>query len=217
VNTASPRLRKDQEEIVRKFSELARAAATLNTKSGDQFERADLVKLREIRVSSLNLLSRVASPNNIYYRELADAEFLDKIALQGILEAAMNDYRQGFVADNALLVSGEVFSDILVQAEVLLENDYKDAAAVIIRAVLENGLRRIAGALGVEYEKRETMGQLNEKLYKAKAYTAIEQKEITAKTEIGNRAAHGRFDEYKKTDVEDFLRYARRFLAEQLR
>jgi len=175
------------------------------------------VRLREIRVSAFNLLARVASPNNVYYRELAEAGFIDHLALRGIIQAAMNDYRQGYVADNALLVSAEVFSDLLVQAEALLDHDYKDAAAVIVRAVLENGLRRIGNSAGVEIEAKDTISQLNEKLYKAKVCSLLQQKEVTAKAQIGNDAAHGRFDQYHKGDVQSFLAYLRRFLAEQLR
>jgi hypothetical protein len=217
LTVPAPRLRKDQEQIVVKFSELAKAAAELQAVGGPDSGRHLLIKLREIRVSALNLLARVASSNSVYYRELADAPFHDTLALQGVISAAMNDYRQGFVADNSLLISAEVFDDLLVQAEILLEHDFKDSAAVLIRAVLEDGLRRIATALGVEIGSKDPGGTVNEKLYRAKAYTLLECKEIIAKLEVGNNAAHGHFDRYQKVDVVDFLRYTRRFLAEQLR
>ena len=41
-------------------------------------------------------------------------------------------------------------------------------------------------------------------------------KEIIAKAEIGNCAAHGRFDQYKKEDVAAFLEFVLRFLAQYL-
>src|SRR5208337_5589852 len=113
--------------------------------------------------------------------------------------------------------SGEIFSDLLVQAEVLLDHDYKDAAAVIIRAVLEDGLRKLCEAHKVEVGKRDTIQQLNEKLYKESAYSALQLKEIIAKAEIGNCAAHGRFDEYKKEDVAAFLEFVLRFLSQYLK
>ena len=64
--------------------------------------------------------------------------------MKGVLEAARVDYLQGFMADHKLLVSAEVFSDLLVQAEVLLDHDYKDAAAVIIREFLKMESRNFA-------------------------------------------------------------------------
>jgi hypothetical protein len=100
---------------------------------------------------------------------------------------------------------------------VLLENDYKDAAAVIIRAVLEDGLRRLCTSRGVPLEARDTTGPLNEKLYRARVYSVLRNKEITAKAQIGNDAAHGKFNQYSKADVESFLAYVQRFLAEEFR
>jgi hypothetical protein len=75
--------------------------------------------------------------------------------LAGIITAAMTDFREGFMADTKLLVSAEVFADFLIQAEVLLENDYKDAAAVLIRAVLEDGLRRVCVSMGISIKDRD--------------------------------------------------------------
>jgi hypothetical protein len=100
---------------------------------------------------------------------------------------------------------------------VLLDYDYKDAAAVIIRAVLEDGIRKLCQAHKIEVDKRDTIQQLNEKLYKEKVYSALQHKEIIAKAEIGNCAAHGRFDQYKKEDVAAFLEFVLRFLAQYLK
>lgn len=214
-----PRLRKDPEQIALKFGELIQAAASLHeTGRGDAPATVEkLVLFRKVRVSALNLLARVASPGSIYYRELAEADFTDHLALRGILQAAADDYKQGYVADNALLVSAEVFSDLLVQAEILLESDYEVAAAVIIRAVLEDGLRRLAVGRGISVGERDGIGRLNDSLYRAQVYSLLKQKEITAKAQVGNDAAHGRFDAYSKQDVKDFMAYVERFLAEELR
>lgn len=99
----------------------------------------------------------------------------------------------------------------------MLDHDYKDAAAVIIRSVLEDGIRRLCEARKIEAERRETIQQLNEKLYRAHAYTALVHKEIIAKAEIGNCAAHGRVGEYSKDDVVAFLKFVLRFLGQYLR
>ncbi len=205
-----PRLKKDPEDIVNKLGELIRAAATLH-EDGRGVEQ--LVLFREVRVSALNLLGRIASASSVYYRELAEAQFTDHLALRGILQAALNDYRQGYVADNTLLVSAEVFADFLVQAEVLLENDYKDAAAVVIRAVLEDGLRRLCHANALAPNPKDGIDDLARKLVTKNIITALQKKEIDAKRELGNSAAHGRFSEYTKADVVAFLEFVQRFLA----
>ncbi len=117
------------------------------------------------------------------------------------------------MVDAGLLVSAEVFRDLLVQAEMLLEGDYKDAAAVTIRAVLEDGLRRLCVSRGLECEPRDTISRLNDRLYKAGIYLALQHKEITAKAQVGNDAAHARFENFSKADVEAFLSFVQRFLA----
>lgn len=216
MSRGAPRLAKDREEIILKFAALIEVASGLHNPAGG-YTMEQLVQFRQVRASALNLLARVSSTESVYYRELTTAEFTDHLALRGILEAARTDYEQGFMADAKLLLSAEVFTDLLVQAEVLLEHDYHIGAAVIIRSVLEDGLRRLCVAHAVETERRDSISQLNEKLYRAHAYTALQHKEIIAKAEIGNAAAHGRFQECSRADVDDFLRFVSRFLAEYLR
>ncbi len=200
-----------------KFTELiekAESACVEYEKSGRETLPADLYF--ELRVSSINLLTRLASEDSIYVQELKQMK-PNAHAIKGVLRAAHTDYLQGLIADNKLLISAEVFSDLLVQAEVLLDHDYKDAAAVIVRAVLEDGLRKLCESHKIEAGRRDTIQQMNEKLYKASAYSALQHKEIIAKAEVGNCAAHGRFNEYKKEDVAAFLEFALRFLSEYLR
>jgi len=216
MSSASPKLSKDRDEILLKFKELidkANSACEAFKQSDDETLPGDMYF--ELRVSSINLLTRLTSEDSIYVRELKQMH-PNAFAIKGVLEAARIDYSQGFVADHKLLISAEVFSDLLVQAEVLLEHDYKDAAAVIVRAVLEDGIRRLCQANEIPVEKRDTIQQLNEKLYRKNIYTVLQHKEIIAKAEIGNCAAHGRFDQYKKEDVVAFLEFVLRFLAQYL-
>lgn len=217
MSMAAPKLTKDRQEVLLKFKELldkANAACEAFRQSGDGTLPGDMYF--ELRVSSINLLTRLASEGSIYVQELKKMN-PNAFSMKGVLEAARADYLQGFMTDHRLLISAEVFSDLLVQAEVLLDHDYKDAAAVIIRAVLEDGVRKLCEAHKIEVGKRDTIQQLNEKLYKEHAYTALVHKEIIAKAEIGNCAAHGRFDQYKKDDIAAFLEFVLRFLAQYLR
>jgi hypothetical protein len=215
VPTYTPRLSLPREEIDAKFEELIEQAESLHKETGG-YDIPSLVRFREVRVSALNLLARLASPESTYYEELRNSEFTDHLALHGILLAARTDFAQGFMADARLLISAEVFSDILIQADILLENEYVQAAAVVTRAVLEDALRRLATARRVPTIQTDTIGRLNENLYMAGAYTVLQQKEITAKAQIGNDAAHGHTEKYTRPDVAAFLEFTKRFLAEYL-
>ncbi len=213
----APKLTVSREDIESKFEELLRKANSLLKDDNERYKTDELVRVREVRVSALNLLGRLGGQNSIYYQELINADFTDLLALHGILLAAHTDYLQGFMADAKLLVSAEIFADLLTQAEVLLDHDYKDAAAVLIRAILEDALRRLAKAHNIEPGPRDTTQALNDKLYKEAVYTLLQHKEITAKTQIGNDAAHGHPEKYNKADVQAYLDFVQRFLAEYLK
>lgn len=214
-----PRLQlaKDRDDIILKFRELIEKAEQVCQEfeardgqiSGDMYFH--------VRTSALNLLARITSEDSFYVRELRDMKHINSFTMKGILEAALVDYTQGFMADNKLLVSAEVFSDFLVQAEILLEHGYKDAAAVVIRAVLEDALRRVCNANRIEANKRDGVHQLAHELLKANVLTKVQFKEIEAKKEVGNAAAHGRFGDYEKDDVVSFHEFVQRLLATLIR
>ena len=121
------------------------------------------------------------------------------------------------MADHKLLVSAEVFADFLVQAEILLDHDYKDAAAVVIRAVLEDSLRRVCDANRLDSDKRDGVHQLAEKLFRANVLTKVQFELIEGMKEVGNAAAHGRFGDYTSDDVRRFHEFVLSLLATILR
>lgn len=206
---------KDQEDIVQKFKRLLERAPM--TAHEIETTRDGVVAYFEVKVSALNLIARTAGEASIYFRELVemggDSKLVNPSILRAIISAAMTDYQEGFMTDAKLIVSAEVFADFLVQAEVLLEHDYKDAAAVIIRAVLEDGLRRVCLSKGITVKDRAGIDDLALALTKQNLLTAVQKKEIDAKREIGNAAAHGRFSEFTKHDVIAFHEFVQRLLA----
>jgi len=205
---------KDHEDIVQKFARLCQDADKVRRSYPDSGTILDPFEYYAVRTSALNLLARTGGESSVYYRELRDMRpQINPGILAGILHASSTDFREGFMADTKLLVSAEVFADFLVQAEVLLEHDYKDAAAVIIRAVLEDGLRRVCLSKGIEVKDRAGVDDLAQALTKENVLTALQKKEIDAKRELGNAAAHGRFSEFTKQDVVAFHEFVQRLLA----
>ncbi len=217
MTASAPKLSKDREEVLMKFNQLldkAKHACDVFTQSRDGGLPGDVYF--ELRVSSINLLTRLASEDSIYVHELKNMK-PNAFSIKGVLEAARADYLEGFMVDHKLLLSAEVFRDLLVQAEVLLDHDYNVAAAVLIRAVLEDGLRKLCQANKIEPEKRDTIQQLTDKLYKAHVYSALNHKEVIAKADLGNSAAHGRVVDCTKENVTGFLEFVLRFLAQYLK
>ena len=140
--------------------------------------------------------------------------------LVGIVEALATDVEGGFLQRNATLIRGEVFDDFLEMAAHLVESNYKDAAAVIAGSALEIHLKQLCQhrEIPVETERRARVRPvstetLNPELVKARAYTNLDQKNVTAWLGLRNRAAHGNYDEYSKDQVVLMISSIRNFIA----
>jgi hypothetical protein len=141
--------------------------------------------------------------------------------VQGTLKAALHEVRSGLLVDIRRLLEAEIFVDFLEMAEYLLSEKYKDAAAVIVGAVLEDTLRKLATAHGISDHDPKgrplTMEPLNVALAKAGLYNALQQKQITSWAALRNAAAHGKYGEYDAEQVNQMLHFVQNFAAEHLR
>ena len=134
----------------------------------------------------------------------------------GILKAVCEDLEDGFVTDVRTLVSAEVFTDFLAMAGHLVERGYKDPAASLCGAVLEQGLRRLATNSDVKVRERDDLSTLNQNLAAKGVYTRLVQKRLAVWTDVRNAADHGKFSEYSKADVADMHQGVSSFLAQHL-
>lgn len=165
----------------------------------------------------LNLLGRVFGAQSVHYEQfekLSPELHLYGRASQalGTLRAAEDDYEQGLLFDTRLLIEAEVFDDFLDQAAHLLDSGYYQPAAVVIRSVLEDGLRKLCTKHEIALPTRPKLDTMNADLAKRGAYNKLTQKRITALADLRNRAAHGEWEEFTETDVEDMLRSTRQFM-----
>lgn len=136
----------------------------------------------------------------------------------GVASAIKHDLDNGLLVHFKALVQADVFADFLEMGEYLLQEGYKDAAAVIVGSVLEDGLRKIAEANGISLTqasgKPMTIEPLNVELAKQGVYSKLVQKQITSWAHIRNKAAHGEFGEYNKEQVQMMLLFVQSFAAE---
>jgi hypothetical protein len=169
-----------------------------------------------------NILARVFGQDSEHYRNFAKQpgkqglSFSPARRAQGVLRAALEDYEQGYLFKLRELVEAEVFSDLLDQAKALLEAGYFAPAAVVIGAVLEDGLRRLAIRSRLELPEMPKLDRINAELAKAGLYSKLVQKRITAIADIRNSAAHGNWAAFRNADVEDMYDWTCRFLEEHL-
>ena len=93
-------------------------------------------------------------------------------------------------------------------AQHLLNEGYKDAAAVIAGSSLEAHLRQLCQKSGISTEviggastTPKKADRLNSDLAAAASYSKLDQKNVTAWLDLRNKAAHGKYAEYKAPQV----------------
>ena len=134
-------------------------------------------------------------------------------AQRAVLIAAQDDYDNGLCVSIRDLVASELFDDELEQAEQLAGNGYHAPAAVIAGAVLETALRTLCTDESIELDSKPKLDKMNADLAKAGRFTKLIQKRITAIADIRNSAAHGKWDEFSRDDVELMIRDVRHYLT----
>ena len=155
------------------------------------------------------------------FNRLHSRHYIHVADMVGIFKAVEHDIKSGMLSDFRSLVQAEIFADFLDMAEHLHRDKYKDASAVLLGAVLEDSLRKIADANGVAVlsskGKPLTLDPLNAALAKKGVYNALVQKQITSWADLRNDAAHGHFDQYDSDQVQQMLLFVQKFCADYLK
>ncbi|MCK4858454.1 MAG: DUF4145 domain-containing protein [candidate division Zixibacteria bacterium] len=208
--------------VKKRFAELTDKAHAIQKtrKLSGEGVIVDAEILIEWATSVLSLLQRVTGKDSVYCQHFSKAADFIKgwhyefAECRAVFKAAREDYEGGYLFDLRSLVMAEVLSDnVLETAKELLEKGYKDSAAVLCRVALETTLKERCTREDISHGKLDRM---NADLCKAGVYNMARQKQITAWAEIGNKAAHGKWNEYTAEDVKDFLSGVERFIADCL-
>jgi hypothetical protein len=212
----------DTGKILKRLDELISAGENvLKTNQGYVRDSVDTELSHQWSTSSLAFLKAIFSENSVHYKEFTSrCEYPHQgfHARRGlaILKSAREDISGGYLQRVENLVSSNVFSDFLEKAEHLLDNGYKDPAASLIGAVLEDGLRRICGTNNLIVKNDDNISSLNKKIADNDIYNRLQQKEIETWNKIRDYADHGHFSEYDIDKVKNMLSGVRSFLVSQL-
>ena len=175
--------------------------------------------------SAIERVGGKTSPYYIRAKEMMEtsSRYIESIKLSrliGILEGLLNDLRGGYLSSYTEIVHADIFADYLEMASYLLEEGYKDPAAVIAGSTLEEHLRKLCLKHNIEveiikndkyYHKKASV--MNVGLVKAKVYSKLDQKNVTAWLDLRNKAAHGQYEQYNNQQVELLIKGIREFLA----
>lgn len=127
----------------------------------------------------------------------------------------MDDLQNGFLKGKEFLVAGIVYDSILEEAKYLNENGFKDPAAVLARVVIENALKEIGEDLEINSDQKAS--EINTALWKLERYNKPRWRQIQSWLDLGNLAAHGKFDEYKSEEVKSTIQGVEEFISNELR
>ena len=170
-----------------------------------------------LRTAGLSFIEKIYGKDHPYYDGFSaglDTEsILSKSVGLEILQSIREEIEGGWLISFKDLIAGELFSDFLEMATHLLDEQYKDAAAVITGSVLEGHLRKLCASRSISVEIKNRQGQqvpkkansLNSDLVKGGAYSQLDSKNVTAWLDLRNKAAHGQYNEYTPQQVSTML------------
>lgn len=192
---------------------LADKLLATNTNSPGIGSSVDSELFQEFRTASLSFIINIYDTNHPYYldfhKEVQSNWTYMAEQGRGILKAIKSEIDGGWLITVKGLISAEIFSNFLEMAKYLIDESYKDPAAVIIGSVLEEHLRQlcIKNGISCDYLKSEKSipkksDQLNNELSTAAIYNKLDQKNVTAWLDLRNKAAHGKYSEYNLQQVE---------------
>ena len=184
----------------------------------------DPVLLAQWVTSSLNLLDKLSIASNRFvsefnYNRSDDKEHINIGGAVGVLRAARVEYSLGLAVEYHLSVSALVFDGILDEADYLLTKGYCRAAAVLIGAALEEGLKTRAKAMGLEVGPKDTLTPIIAKLKApdSQVLNEFEAKRLESLAQMRNDAAHGGEFNYLPDQVSKALAEVRTTLEQLLR
>ena len=147
--------------------------------------------------------------------------------IKGILQGLKDDYENGFLDDLEKRVLANISADYMTQVECLLNEGQPGQydhvpGAVLCGAVLEDALRRLCERQTPQVQTDKPNGRpkalnaLIQDLQKANAFNKLKAQQLRGWAQVRNSAAHGKFDEFTRDDVELMVKGVKNFLADYL-
>jgi hypothetical protein len=174
--------------------------------------------------SCLNLLDKLSISSNRFVKEFErwvspnPGGVLQFGAALGTLRSARVEYSLGLAVEYHLSVSAAVFDGLLEEADYLLSQKYLRAAAVLMGAAHEEGLKTRAMAEGIEVGPKDTLNPIIIKLKTPDVHVLNEfsAKRLEALAKMRNDAAHGGAFNYQLDEVSGALKEVRATLEQIL-
>lgn len=214
----------DLERITNRFKELHEKGKAIPLPRNDYGERSLLPDNYYVAyawaTSARHLIKIVFGEESIHFRDFSTHYnpsphriIMDFVLCLAVFEAAKNDFENGLLLTQKSLIEANVLGSAIQQAGVLFDKEYIQAAAIVAGVALETQLRSMCVDNNLQVEDDAAIHVLNTKLYNAGKYSQPTMQEITTWANIRNGAAHGKWGEFTKQQVDLMIKGITRFLS----
>ncbi len=208
------------EELIEEGKHIATLERPSRYSGSSYIQDDDKIQVHEWLTKTRNILETVFGGQSPQHRDfeavlpehirLVEHSY-DIYPIVGVLQGALNDLKNGYLLGREFFIASEVFDSILEQSRHFLKTDNKDIAAILARIVLEDALKRLAHTEGIDDSFNAS--RINDELKNKERYPQVRWRSIQTWLDVGNSAAHGRFNEYTKEDVASAVSGIEQFLA----
>ena len=204
----------------RRFNELEKSFGLIRFEKSAYSSFSQNGEWQKWSASVQNLIKAVFGENAPHYNHFVQAyaacirshgDINNVNTLNNLFLSAKEDFEGGYVFDVDLRVSGEVFGDFVSLARTSMLEGYKDVAAVLACAALEDALKRYAAINQLDVDDKSMKEVVNS--LKSKGLVAGAQKSLLdAMPKIRNLAMHAEWDKISEPDVSSVLGFVEQFL-----
>lgn len=177
---------------------------------------------------ALAAIERIAGGDSVYAQQAKEASkpkgprdyYSSYKTVTGILESLRGALAADYLDTATELIHASVFADFLEMSQHLLDEGYKDASAVTAGSSLEVHLCQLCLKHGIDTTITTSSGlkpkkadRMNADLAKAKVYSELDHKNVTAWLDLRNKAAHGEYEKYNPEQVGLLISGVRDFIT----
>lgn len=129
----------------------------------------------------------------------------------GVLKSIKTELTLGLIDNIEKEITGELFGDFISMAKAVMSDNYKDAAAVLASAAIEDILKRYASMNNLDIEGKD----MSEVISALKAKSLLQGPQaslVTSYVKLRNKAFHAEWDKIDKPEVQSLISFAEEFL-----
>ena len=193
-------------------------------------QRYDQEVLSQVYFCTLTLIENLYGVNSIKIRALSEsgaktrfdaAPWADDVRkafkdfLVGILNGIKNDIENDLIFNLEKQTIGSVVADFITLAKSSAEEGYKDVAAVLAAASIEDALKRFSALNELQVDDKVMSEVVN--ALKTKGLLKGPQASLLASyTQIRNKAFHAQWDKIEMSDVKSLISFTEEFILKNL-